>query len=63
MITLLSKIFIKNRGDVTNPAVRKAYGMLCSLTGIFLNILLFAGKYIAGTLAGSIAVTDRKSVV
>lgn len=57
MITLLSKIFIKNRGDVTNPAVRKAYGMLCSLTGIFLNILLFAGKYIAGTLAGSIAVT------
>lgn len=57
MITLLSKIFIKNRDDVTNPAVRKAYGMLCSLTGIFLNILLFAGKYIAGTLAGSIAVT------
>ena len=31
--------------------------MLCSLTGIFLNVLLFAGKYIAGTLAGSIAVT------
>ena len=57
MITLLSKIFIKNRGDVTNPAVRKAYGMLCSLTGIFLNVLLFAGKYIAGTLVGSIAVT------
>ena len=57
MITLLSKIFIKNNDDVTNPAVRKAYGMLCSLTGIFLNVLLFAGKYIAGTLAGSIAVT------
>ena len=57
MITLLSKIFIQNHDDVTNPAVRKAYGMLCSLTGIFLNVLLFAGKYIAGTLAGSIAVT------
>ena len=57
MITLLSKIFIKNHDDVTNPAVRKAYGMLCSLTGIFLNVLLFAGKYIAGTIAGSIAVT------
>ena len=57
MITLLSKIFIKNHDDVTNPDVRKAYGMLCSLTGIFLNVLLFAGKYIAGTLAGSIAVT------
>lgn len=57
MITLLSRIFIKNRDEVSNPAVRKAYGMLCSLTGIFLNVLLFAGKYIAGTLAGSIAVT------
>ncbi len=57
MITLLSKLFIKDRDSISSPAVRKAYGMLCSLTGIFLNILLFAGKYIAGSIAGSIAVT------
>ena len=57
MITLLSRLFIKDRDNVSSPAVRRAYGMLCSLTGIFLNILLFAGKYLAGTLAGSIAVT------
>ena len=38
-------------------AVRRAYGMLCSLVGIGLNILLFAGKYLAGRLSGSIAVT------
>lgn len=57
MITLLSKLFIKDRGNVSSPAVRRAYGMLCSLTGIFLNVLLFAFKYAAGTLAGSIAVT------
>lgn len=57
MITLLSRIFIKDRDNVTSPAVRKAYGMLCSVVGILLNVLLFAGKYIAGTLAGSIAVT------
>ena len=57
MITLLSKLFIKDRDNISSPAVRKAYGMLCSLTGIFLNILLFAGKYIAGSIAGSIAVT------
>ena len=57
MITLLSKIFIKGSDDISSPAVRKAYGMLCSIVGILLNILLFAGKYIAGTIAGSIAVT------
>ena len=57
MVTLLSKLFIKNYDDVHSPAVRKAYGMLCSLVGIGLNIILFALKYIAGTIAGSIAVT------
>ena len=31
--------------------------MLCSLLGIGLNILLFAGKLTAGTLSGSIAIT------
>ena len=29
MISLLAKKFIKNREDVTSPAVRQAYGMLC----------------------------------
>ena len=57
MVTLLSKLFIKNYDDVHSPAVRKAYGMLCSLVGIGLNIILFALKYIAGTIAGSISVT------
>ena len=53
MVTLLSRIFIKdNTGDV-----RKAYGTLCSVLGIVLNILLFAGKIIAGTISGSVAVT------
>lgn len=57
MLSLLSKIFIKNRDDITNPAVRKAYGSLCSALGIALNVLLFAGKYIAGVISGSIAIT------
>ena len=57
MITLLSKIFIKDRENVANPAVRRAYGALCSIVGICLNVLLFGLKYLAGTLAGSIAVT------
>lgn len=57
MVSLLSRIFIKNRDDVTDPAVRKAYGSLCSALGIVLNVLLFAGKYIAGAVSGSIAIT------
>lgn len=57
VVSLLSRIFIKNRDDVTDPAVRKAYGSLCSALGIVLNVLLFAGKYIAGAVSGSIAIT------
>lgn len=56
MINLLSKIFIKNRDKVSDPAVRRAYGTLCSVYGIFLNVLLFAGKYFAGVLSGSVAI-------
>ena len=54
MITMLAKIFIKNR-----PAKeqRQAYGTLCSIVGICLNVCLFAGKYFAGMLSGSVAIT------
>lgn len=31
--------------------------MLCGVVGIFLNVLLFAGKFIAGTISNSIAIT------
>lgn len=57
MVKLLTRMFIKNADDVSNPTVRKAYGSLCSILGIVLNVLLFAGKYLAGVLSGSIAVT------
>ncbi len=56
MIELLSRIFIKNRDKVNDPAVRRAYGTLCSVYGFFLNVLLFAGKYFAGVLSGSVAI-------
>ena len=57
MISLLAKWFIKDRDRVTDPAVRRAYGSLCGFVGIGLNILLFLGKFFAGTISGSIAVT------
>ena len=57
MITFLSRIFIKDYKNIASPHVRQAYGMLCGLVGISLNILLFAGKFFAGIISGSIAVT------
>ena len=57
MIRFLSRIFIPNRENTQDPAVRRAYGVLCGAVGIFLNLLLFALKTVAGTITGSIAVT------
>lgn len=57
MITLLARLFIRDRDKVADAGARRAYGMLCSLTGIGLNVLLFLGKYLAGRLSGSIAMT------
>ena len=56
MVGLLAKIFIKE--DTKKPAeVRQAYGMLCGIVGILLNVCLFLGKFLAGTLSKSIAIT------
>lgn len=55
MVTLLAKIFV--RGNEDKNAVRQAYGMLCGVLGIVLNVMLFTGKFIAGLLSNSIAIT------
>lgn len=57
MLTLLASLFIKDRRNYDSPAVRQAYGVLSGAVGIGLNILLFLGKWIAGTVSGSIAIT------
>ena len=41
----------------TDVSVRKTCGTIASIVGISINLLLFAGKFIAGTLAGSISIT------
>lgn len=56
MISLLSKIFIKNNTDYSSGKVRTAYGVLCGAFGIFLNVALFGIKFLAGTLSNSIAI-------
>lgn len=56
MISILRRLFI--REDRLSPAdLRSAYGMLCGLVGIFLNVCLFIGKYVAGVISGSISIT------
>ena len=47
MIELLSHWLIRNRENTGDPAVRLAYGRLCGLVGIGLNLLLFGGKLFA----------------
>ena len=57
MIQFLARRLIRDRDNVTDPAVRRAYGVLCGCVGIALNLVLFAGKLLAGILSGSIAIT------
>ena len=56
MINFLSRIFIKDRENVTDAKVRQAYGTLCGFVGIALNVILFGLKYFAGAVSGSIAI-------
>lgn len=57
MIQFLSRHFIKDYQNTTDASVRHAYGTLCGIVGILLNIFLFLGKFIAGTISNSIAIT------
>ena len=48
MITILERIFINP--DMDDNRKRGIYGTLCGVVGIFLNLLLFIGKFLAGVL-------------
>lgn len=56
MISLLSRIFIKDRNNYENADVRGKYGLLCAVWGIVLNLLLFSVKMLAGVLSNSVSV-------
>lgn len=57
MLTLLIKLFVKDKDNLSSPEVRVAYGTLCSVYGMILNILLFTGKFFAGIATGAISIT------
>ena len=56
MTEFLLRSFVKDAERIDDPQVRERYGMLSSLVGAFCNILLFAGKFLLGTLTNSIAI-------
>lgn len=55
MTNLLIKLFIKDK-NTEKPEARAKYGMLSSVTGIIVNILLSAVKLIIGIFANSISI-------
>lgn len=57
MTSLLVKLFIKDSENCNDQKVRTAYGVLSSITGIVLNLILAGAKYAAGILSGSISIT------
>ena len=57
MTGLLIRKFVRNYENTGDPAVRDAVGRLSGIVGILCNVLLFAAKFLAGTLTGSVAIT------
>ena len=57
MTNFLLRRFIPDYQNTADPTVREKYGNLAGIVGIICNVLLFAGKLLAGTLCGSVSVT------
>ena len=55
MVTMLARIM--GLEELAPDKKRSAYGKLCGTVGIVLNILLFIGKFAAGLISNSIAIT------
>ena len=57
MVEFIGNYFV-NKKDAKDSALktRQIYGTVCSIIGIMLNVCLFAGKYFAGAISGSIAI-------
>ncbi len=56
MVQLLRKLFIKNYDQLADEKVRVAHGKMASLFGIISNLVLFAGKMLAGFFSASISI-------
>lgn len=56
MTSLLVKLFIKDGEKITDTTVRKKYGTLAGVVGIFCNFVLFALKLAVGMFSASISI-------
>ena len=57
MAEFLIRLFVPGYGKKMDADVRSAIGSLSGTVGIVCNLLLFAGKLLVGTLAGSVSIT------
>lgn len=57
MTELLLKKFVRDHENIGNDEVRTSYGVLAGSAGICVNCILFAVKFIIGTLTGAVSVT------
>lgn len=57
MTKLLMKMIRPKDLPPTHPKVRAGAGRLSGVVGIVCNLLLFGGKFLIGTLSGSVAIT------
>lgn len=57
MTKLLIKLFVGDLSDTQSRRARGKYGTMTSVVGIVVNFLLFVGKFVVGTLFGSVAIS------
>lgn len=55
-MSILAKLFIKDYKNTSDNTVRNKYGILTSVTGILVNIILFIIKLIASVITSSISI-------
>lgn len=55
MTEVLIRLFVNNKDEVKDISVRQQYGIMASVTGIVVNVLVCLGELIIGFLIGSIA--------
>ena len=56
MTEFLIRRFIRQPQDTRTPAARERYGTLAGVVGLLCNLLLCAGKFLAGFLFGSVSI-------
>ena len=57
MTEFLVRRLVRGAQNTEDPAVREAYGRLAGIVGVVCNVLLFVGKFLLGTLTGSVSIT------